>query len=72
MTKEIGALDTETLDILLGLLKKALMHQLLKPRHMLENLQISTNCPTVQPSNHPDVQTSRKSIVPVCDYVPPN
>ena len=37
MTKEIGALDTETLDVLLGLTEKVVMHQLLKPRHMFEN-----------------------------------
>ena len=35
MTKEIGALDTQTLDVLLGLTEKAVMHQLLKPRHVL-------------------------------------
>ena len=34
MTKEIGAFDTQTLDVLLGLTKKAVMHQSLKPRHM--------------------------------------
>ena len=34
MTKEIGALDTKTLDVLLGLTEKAIMHQLLKPCHM--------------------------------------
>ena len=34
MTKKIGALDTQTLDVLLGFNEKAFMHQLLKPRHM--------------------------------------
>ena len=34
MTKEIGALDTQTLDVLLDLTEKAVMHQLLKLRHM--------------------------------------
>ena len=34
MTKEIGPLDTQTLDVLLGLTEKAVIHQLLKSRHM--------------------------------------
>ena len=34
MTKEIGILDTQTLDVLLGLTEKGVTHQLLKPRHM--------------------------------------
>ena len=35
MTNEIGALDTQTSDVLLGCTEKAVMHQLLKPRHMV-------------------------------------
>ena len=34
MTKEIGALDTQTLDVPLGLTEKAVLQELLKPRHM--------------------------------------
>ena len=35
MTKEIGALDTQALDVLFGLTEKPVMHQLLKPCHMV-------------------------------------
>ena len=40
MPKKIGALDTQTLDVLLSLTEKAIMHHLLKPHHMstIENL----------------------------------
>ena len=34
MTEEIEALDTLTVDVLLGLTEKAVMHQSLKPHHM--------------------------------------
>ena len=39
---EIGALDTQTLGVLLGLTKKAVMHQLLKPRHMMYFYELCT------------------------------
>ena len=39
MTKEIQALDTQTLDVLLGLTEKAIMPQLFKLRHVAHMAQ---------------------------------